>query len=122
MPSGLIDDDDGVGPGSDGEGYFFQMQVHGDGIADGEDQGCPDASCWTDSAEYPGRAGSLILGCDGARAPFGPAPRNLVLLADPGFVLPPNFYGRADRESVADFRHSGCEVFLKVSISSGFWA
>lgn len=45
-----------------------------------------------------------------------------LLLADPGFVLEPNLYIRVCREAVADFRHSGGEVFLNAFMASGSWA
>jgi len=95
VPPGLIDDDDGMGSGCDGNGYFLEMKVHGGGIASGQHQGRTDAPGRADSAEDINRAGPLILGSRRARSPFRPAPCDLVLLADPGFVLEPNLYGRA---------------------------
>ena len=47
---------------------------------------------------------------------------DFVLLADPGFVLPPNPYGRPWWEASPDFRHSGWEVFLNADMASGAWA
>ena len=38
MPSGLIDEEDGVGSWCDRLGNFGQMQVHGFGVAGGQDQ------------------------------------------------------------------------------------
>ena len=93
MPSRLIDYDNGMGSCRDGEGYLFKVQVHANGIANGQSESCADTSRRTDRTENPGRAGSLILGDRGARTSFRPTPGDLVLLADPGFVLKPNFYG-----------------------------
>ena len=122
MPPGLIDDDDGMGVGLDGGGDFTQMKVHGGGVALGQHQSRAGAPGRADGAEDIGRAGALIVGCRGACSPFRPAPCDLVLLADPGFVLEPNLYGHVCREAVADFRYSGGEVFLKAATASGSWA
>jgi hypothetical protein len=51
MPSGLIDQKDGVGSWCDGFSDFRQMQVHRLGIAGRQDQGCALALSGTDGAE-----------------------------------------------------------------------
>ena len=119
VPSGLIDDNDGVGSGCDGGRDFPQMKGHGGGVAFGQDQGRSDAPGRADGAEDIGRAGALVAGCRGARSALRPAPRNLVLLADPGFVLEPDLYGCSWRKATPDFRHAGGEVFLNAAIASG---
>ena len=63
------------------------MPLHGLGVAAGQDEGCPDAALGTDGAEDIGRLGALVLGGPGPGAAFRPAPGDLVLLADPRFVL-----------------------------------
>ena len=42
---------------------------------------------------------------------FGPAPSDLVLLTDPGLVLPPDFYGLARRLFGPDLLQAGAEVY-----------
>ena len=64
----------------------------------------------------------LVLGGTGTCSLFRPASCDLVLLADPGFVLEPDFYLGAGRERRADIRQAGREVFLKASIASASWA
>ncbi len=54
MPSGLIEDEDGVGPGRDLGGYFFKMPLHGLCITTGQDESHPDASTRADGAKDPG--------------------------------------------------------------------
>ena len=98
------------------------MEVHGVGVASGQNKARADTPGRADGAEDIGRTGALILGRRGSRSPFRPAPGDLVLLADPGFVLEPNLYIRVCREAVADFRHSGGEVFLNAFMASGSWA
>ena len=59
------------------------------------------------------------------RAPSCPAPRDVVLLADPGLVpslrsgqaLPPQLYGGAGRQRGGDRLKAGGEAFLKCSIA-----
>ena len=81
----------------------------------GAGQGPRLALLGTDGAEDVGRAGALILGCGRPRAALGPASRDLVLLADPGFVGEPDLYvGRV-------CQHAG-ETLLKSSIAPSAWA
>ena len=78
--------------GRDVLGDFGKMQVHSEGVALGQNQRRALALPGGDRAENIGRGGPLIFGRRGARAAFGPAPRDLVLLADAGFVSEPDFY------------------------------
>jgi len=98
------------------------MKVHGGGVTPWQDQGCADAARGADGAEDIDRTGALVMGGRGAGSPFRPAPGDLVLLADPGFVLKPNLYGCACRERGADFRHSVWKVFLNAPAAAGSWA
>ena len=98
------------------------MKYHGGSIASWEDQGSADTSGRADSAKDICRASSLILGGRGTRPPFCPAPGSLCFLPDPGLVLPPDFYGRSNREPAPDFRHLGWEFFLNTGPASGSWA
>ncbi len=122
MPTGLVDDDDGMCSGSNGDGDFLEMERHGFGVALGQHQCRANAPRWTDGAKDIGRTRALILGGRGTCSSFRPAPGDFVLLSDPGFVLPPNLYDRPWWETVSDFRHSGREVFLNADIASGSWA
>src|SRR3954464_15731913 len=75
-----------------------------------------------DRSEDVDRACPLIM--RGARpgAPSGPAPGDLVLLAHPRLVLPPQLDRGALREARPDRLQGGGESFLKSSNASGFWA
>ena len=68
MPSGLIDEKDGMGSRCDGVGDFRQMQVHRLGIAGRQDQGRAFALLRADRAEDVGRGGALITGRAGTDA------------------------------------------------------
>src|ERR1035438_3307940 len=60
MPSGLIDEEDGVGSWCDRLGDFREVQVHRLGIAEGQDQSRALALFRADGTEDIGRCGSLI--------------------------------------------------------------
>ena len=123
MPTGLIHQYNSVSARSDGERYFCQMECHGFGIAERQHQPRALAVLRADRAEDIDRFSSLIFGCRWPRPASGPTPRDLVLLANPRFVLEPNLYRRALRESCSDLcKLGGKAPFLKASIASSFWA
>ena len=123
MPTSLIHQQHGVGTGCDGERYLGEMKRHGLGIAEWQDQTGPLAEFRADGAEDVDRFRPLVLGRRWPRAASGPAPRDLVLLADARFVLEPDFYGRCAREGGFDrCQRGGKTPFLKASIANSFWA
>ena len=99
---------------------FVEMPLHSLGVAAGQNQGGTNTPCRADGAEDIGRFGSLIMGCPGPTSAWRPAARDLVLLTDAGFVLPPQLYFGAGRETGADRRQLGWEGFLKWSIANSF--
>ena len=118
MPSGLIDEKDGVGSWCDRLGDFDQMQVHRVGIAEGQDQSRALALFRADGTEDVGRCGSLIPRSARASAALGPPACDLVLLADTSLVLEPNFYlADVDRLFARDFIQARWELFLKSSMA-----
>ena len=122
MPTGLIHQYDSVSAGGDGERYFGQMERHGFGITEGQNQARALAVLGADRAEDIGRFRPLVFGCRRPRPSSGPAPRDLVLLTDPRFVLEPYLYRRALRESPFDLCQLGGKApFLNASRTSSFW-
>jgi hypothetical protein len=118
MPSGLIDEKDGVGSWCDRLGDFGQMQVHRLGIAEGQDQSRALALFRADGSEDIGRGGALIPRRAWASAALGPPAGDLVLLADTSFVLEPNFYlADIDLFFARDFIQARWELFLKSSMA-----
>src|SRR3954469_773125 len=109
-------------PGATGLRDFRQVQAHGLRVASRQDQGCALALSRADCSEDVDRARPLIGRGPGAGSPSGPAARDLVLLADPGLVLPPQFDRSALREARPDRLQGGGETFLKSSNASGSWA
>ena len=123
VPTGLIHQHDRVSARGHGERYLGEMQRHGLGIAKRQDQPGALAKLRANRAEDVGRLGPLVLRRRRAGSSSGPAPRDLVLLADAGFVLEPDLYGRALREGGADRCQLGSEApFLKASRACSFWA
>ena len=118
MPSGLIDQEDGVGSWCYCLGDFREVQVHRLGVADGQDQSYALSLLRADSAEDIGRCGSLIPRSARASAALRPPAGDLVLLADTSLVLKPNFYlADIDRFFARDFIQARWELFLKSSIA-----
>src|SRR5829696_8335872 len=100
-----------------------QMQVHRRDVAAGQDKGRALAVLGADGAEDIGRGGALIVRRRGSRAAPGPAPGDLVLLADPGLVGKPHLYrGRIDLLVARELVHNRGEALLKSSMAPSAWA
>lgn len=122
VPTGLVEDDDGVGIGCDIAGDFFEVQRHRFGRAPGQDEGGAFSFPRTDGAEYVRRGGALILGCGRPGAAPRPSPGDAVLLADARLVLKPDLYPLIGADGRRDRCQRGGKVFLNVSSASGSWA
>ena len=96
------------------------MPLHGLCVAAGENEACTHAPGRANGTEDPGRFGALILGGTGPCSASGPPPRELGLLADPGFIRPPDLYGHTGREGALDRVQLGGEAFLKASSAYSF--
>lgn len=118
MPSGLIDEEDGMGSWCDRLGDFGQMQVHRFGVAGGQDQSRALALLRADCTEDIGRCGSLILRSARASAALGPPAGDLVLLTNARFIREPNLYFlNIDCLFARDFIQARWELFLKSSMA-----
>ena len=118
VPTGLIEKQDGMAARSDIFGDFRQVQVHRLAVAKGQDEPHAFALFRANRAEYVGRGGALVARRARARAALGPAPRDLVLLADARFVGEPDFYlVRRDAPLARDLVQAGGEFFLKSSMA-----
>jgi hypothetical protein len=100
MPSGLIEQDDGMCARRDVEGDLLEVHAHRFAVAAGHDDAGGLALGRADRAEQPCRCPPLILGRRGAGAAPGPAPGELGLLTNAGLVLPPQLYRRSSRTRV----------------------
>lgn len=91
-PSGLVEEEDGMGAGCHGRRDLREVQAHRRRVAAGQDEGRCLAPLGTDGAEDVGRAGPLVLRRGRPCAALGPAPCDLILLTDPGLVGEPDLY------------------------------
>ena len=118
MPSGLIDEENGVGSWCDRLGDFDQMQVHRFAVAGRQDQSRALSLLRADGSEDVGRGGALIPRSAWASAALGPPAGDLVLLTDTSLVLEPNFYlANIGCLFARDFIQARWEVFLKSSMA-----
>ena len=119
MPSGLIEDDDGMGAWRDLGADFGEMQGHGIGVGLGQYQGRSAMGFGAGGGEEIGGFVALVFRLSRPAALFRPLPGQLPLLADPGFIGEPDFY-RAFSGSVADrVLDQVAEVFLNAAWLSG---
>ncbi len=116
VPAGLIHEQHGMGSWLHGECDLVEMQFHRLGVARRQDETGRLAERRADSAEDIGRGGSLIFQGKRSCAAFGPPPRDLVLLADAGFVLEPEFERLACRSG--DCRQEGWNFFLNAATTA----
>src|SRR5450631_252377 len=91
MPSGSIEEEDGVTALRHLAADLLEMQVHRLRIGIWQDQGHTDIALRADSAKYVGPFAALIPRRGWAAAALGPDASQCALLTNPGFVLPPKF-------------------------------
>ena len=87
MPSGAIEQQDGVRALRDMARDFIEMKLHGGGVGEGQGERRALAARRTDRAEEIGVFVALIGRLARPRAAFGPLPNKAVLLADASFVF-----------------------------------
>jgi len=123
MPAGLVEQQCCVAPGSDVGRDRREVQVHRRGVAFGQDEPDRLARPGTDGTEDIGRSGTLVARRRRPATAQGPAPGDLVLLADPGLVAEPDLYVAGIAPARArDRRQYRGPVFLKSSIAPAAWA
>ena len=118
MPRRAIHDENGVRAACDLPGNFIDMRLHGFSIDPRRCDSRAGSTRRADSAEQIGVLVTLV----GRLAWSGPGSRPLpdipVLLADPSFILKPNFNRRGFRHALKmDFQRAR-EVFLNASTIS----
>src|SRR3984893_11265450 len=119
MPSGSIEEKDGVTALRHPAANFLEMQVHRLRVGIRQDQGRTDIAMRADSAKYVGPFPALIPRRGWTAAALGPDASQCALLTNPGFVLPPKF-NRLFTRMLGDrgFDQIG-KVFLCASIAVG---
>jgi hypothetical protein len=94
---------------------FVDMKLHHVGRGVGQRQGRPDAAGGTDRAEQIGVVVALVGRLSGSRSAPRPLANEVVLLADPGLILEPDFDRRRRRDALEMSLQRAREVFLKAS-------
>ena len=120
VPSGPVDDEYSVSAWCHQGRDFIKMPLHGLSVAAGQDKARTDTARGTDGTEDIGRLRALVPERRGSAAASRPAPGEHGFLADPGLILPPNFYRGVGREPGSDLPQPGGEVFLKSSTANSF--
>jgi hypothetical protein len=118
MIAGAVQDESGVATCRHLAADSSEMQRHGLGVGGRHDQARCDAALRTGRAEQVGPVVALVVRRAGPRSTLGPDPGQCALLADPGFILKPDF-DRLGFGVVGDLRRD-CrgKVFLNVCWTS----
>ena len=111
VPSGPVDDEYSVSAWCHQGRDFIKMPLHGLSVAAGQDKARTDTARGTDGTKDIGRLRALVPERRGSAAASRPAPGEHGFLADPGLILPPNFYRGVGREPGSDLPQPGGEVF-----------
>ena len=100
MPSGPVEQQNGVGALGDVARDFVEVELHHVSVGVGQREGRSDAAGRADRAEQIGVVVALVGGLPWPRPAPGPLPNLAVLLADAGLVLKPDFDRRRLRQAV----------------------
>ena len=114
-----VEKDCGMSGGIDRLADGFEMQVHHAGIGFGHDDGGGNGPAGTSGAEQIGPVVALIARRTRAGSAPGPDARQGALLADPCFILEPDFNGLAAGRCRERLCQCFGEVFLKASSACG---
>jgi len=118
VPTGSVEQQSCVGAAGDLAADLVEMGLHGRSVGIRHGQACTDTTCGADGTEQVGALVALVRRLAGSCTAPGPLAHDTVLLADPSFILEPDF----DRFVLGQMRlQRGREVFLKAAIVSAFW-
>jgi hypothetical protein len=115
MPSGAIEQQDGVSALSDIACDLVEVELHHVGVRVGQGESRPNTAGRTDRAKQIGVVVALVGRLARPRSAPGPLAHEPVLLADPGFVLEPDFDRRRLGDALEMSLQRAWEVFLNAS-------
>lgn len=121
VPSGAIEDQNGVCAPGDVPRYLVEMQLHGEGVGERQGERRALAARRADRAEQIGVLVALIGGLARPCAAPGPLAHKPVLLADPGFILKPHLDSRSLRQIGKMGAQRAREIFLYAATISASW-
>ena len=87
MPSGPVEDENGVGALGDVARDFVEVELHHVSVGVGQHEGRPDAAGRADRAEQISIVVTLVGGLPWPRSAPGPLADEAVLLPNPGFIF-----------------------------------
>jgi len=122
VPSGAVEQEDGMSAGRDPVCDLVEMSLHGRGVGPGQGERGAGAARGADGAEEIEAVIALVLGLARPRAFPGPLPHQAVLLAQAHLVLPPELDRHLGRQVAYGRGKRAREVFLKSSSTSAFCA
>jgi hypothetical protein len=117
VPSGAVEQQDGVGASGDMQGDLVDVALHGVGVGEGQRQSGADTARGTDGAEQVGALVALVGGLDRPRAAARPLADKAVLLPYPRFVLEPDLDPLLGAYAGDMGRERAREVFLNASMT-----
>ena len=118
VPSGLVEQQHRMAARFHHGGDLSQVQAHRRAVAERQDERRAFTLPGTDRAEDVGRCRALVLRRRGAAAAWRPAAGDLVLLANPGLIREPDFYGLGGEVlRLGDGCQRGGPVFLNASMA-----
>lgn len=115
MPSGSIQHQDRMSPRGNGLGDLLEMSHHRRAVGLWHHEGSGFGAFGADGPEDIGPFIACIARCAWACPAFGPDACERPLLADPRFVLEPDFQGLVPSADGEDGLYFRGEVFLNVS-------
>lgn len=118
MPSGPIENQNGVGARGDMAGDLIEMKLHGFGIGIRQRQRGTNSASRTDGAKEIGVLIALVGWLAGPRPASGPLSDNAVLLTDTSFILEPDFQRCCLRQADEMSTQRAREVFLNAAMVS----
>ena len=118
MPSGPIENQNGVGARGDMAGDLIEMKLHGFGIGIRQRQRGTNSASRTDGAKEIGVLIALVGWLAGPRPASGPLSDNAILLTDTGFILEPDFQRCCLRQADEMSTQRAREVFLNAAMVS----
>src|SRR3954468_15661453 len=118
VPSGAVEDDEGMSAFGDCGGNGFEMLLHGLSVDLRHGEGCACTAGWANGAEQISAVITLVGRLAWPGSALGPLIDLTVLLSDPHLVLEPHFNGGSRRQMLQNIFGRLAEVFLNAAASS----
>ena len=115
VPSGPVEDENGVGALGDVARDFVEVELHHVGVGVRQGEGGPDPAGGADRAEQIGVVVALVGRLPWPRSAPGPLPNLAVFLADARLVLKPDFDRRCLGQAFEMSLQRARKVFLNAS-------